>query len=219
MVNGERFAEELLLSNIGILPEVPETRGTTMKYTAAVFAAGLFAAAPAAAQPQHPPSHPAAPMGHPTMHAASPAMHSTAFAHRPTVHTAHHVTYHHVTTHAHHVVHHPHVVHHVMRATSHPAFHHAPAAVVARLRKNVVAAHRFHAGLYRAPPGWHYQRWTFGAYLPAIYFAPAFWISDFLAFDLFAPPDGYVWVRYGPDALLIDRYSGEIIQVEYGVFY
>jgi len=30
---------------------------------------------------------------------------------------------------------------------------------------------------------------------------------------------GYVWVRYGPDALLIDTYTGEIIQVRYDVFW
>ena len=33
------------------------------------------------------------------------------------------------------------------------------------------------------------------------------------------PPPGTVWVRYGRDALLIDRYTGEVIQVEYSVFY
>ena len=33
------------------------------------------------------------------------------------------------------------------------------------------------------------------------------------------PPPDAVWVRYGDDALLIDRYTGEVIQVEYGVFY
>ena len=33
------------------------------------------------------------------------------------------------------------------------------------------------------------------------------------------PPPGTVWVRYGNDALLIDRYSGEVIQVVYGIFY
>jgi len=90
---------------------------------------------------------------------------------------------------------------------------------VLKLRKNVVALHRFHAGPYRAPPGWRYRRWVFGERLPGIYFAPGFWITDFLAFDLFPPPDGYVWVRYGPDAVLIDRYTGEIIQVDYGVFF
>ena len=30
---------------------------------------------------------------------------------------------------------------------------------------------------------------------------------------------GAVWVRDGDDALLIDRYSGEVIEVEYGIFY
>jgi len=133
----------------------------------------------------------------------------------------HHVTARHVARHAAHARHvaHHHIIHHAVRAAVRPAFHRAPAAVVAKFRRNVVAVHRFHAGPYGAPPGWHYQRWVFGERLPAIYFAPAFWISDFLAFDLLAPPDGYVWVRYGPDALLIDQYSGEIIQVDYGVFY
>lgn len=34
-----------------------------------------------------------------------------------------------------------------------------------------------------------------------------------------APPPDAVWVRYGPDALLVDRMTGEIIRVQYGVFY
>lgn len=33
------------------------------------------------------------------------------------------------------------------------------------------------------------------------------------------PPPGAVWVRENDDALLIDQDSGEIITVEYGVFY
>ena len=32
--------------------------------------------------------------------------------------------------------------------------------------------------------------------------------------ELYAPPDGYVWVRYGPDAVLIDEDTGEIVQGE-----
>jgi Ni/Co efflux regulator RcnB len=55
--------------------------------------------------------------------------------------------------------------------------------------------------------------------LPAIYWGHDYWITDFLAFGLFAPPTGYVWVRYGPDALLIDQYTGEVIQVDYDAFY
>ena len=33
------------------------------------------------------------------------------------------------------------------------------------------------------------------------------------------PPPGTVWVRYGDDALLIDQYTGEIVEVIYGLFY
>ncbi len=87
------------------------------------------------------------------------------------------------------------------------------------LRRNVFARHRFHAGIYRAPPGYRYRRWSYGAFLPAIYWNRDYWLTDFLAFGLFAPPPGFVWVRYGPDALLIDEYTGEIIQVDYGVFF
>ena len=195
-----------------------------MKCILALFAATVLAM-PAAAQ-QHPQPHPGGGggMGHPaTTHA--PAMHATRPATHPHMpvghttmrHTVHRHTTHHTTRHvvSHHVRHH---VHHAVRAAARPG-HRAPRAVVARLRKNVVAVHRFHAGPYRAPRGWVYRRWVFGERLPAIYFAPAFWITDFLAFDLFAPPDGYVWVRYGPDAVLIDQYTGEIIQVQYGVFF
>ena len=46
-----------------------------------------------------------------------------------------------------------------------------------------------------------------------------YWLMDFLMYGLDEPPAGYVWVRYGPDALLIDEYDGEIVEVEYGVFY
>jgi Ni/Co efflux regulator RcnB len=136
----------------------------------------------------------------------------------------HHVSSHHVAAHTRHIARHVashvarHVAHHVAAHAARPG-HRAPRAVVARLRKNVIAAHRFHAGPYRAPPGWHYRRWAFGERLPGIYFGRDFWITDFLAFGLFAPPDGLVWVRYGPDAMLIDEYTGEIVQVDYGVFF
>lgn len=195
-----------------------------MKYNAAILAAAVLAITPAAAQ-QHQESHPSAhpaPAVHaapaPAMHATHPSTHTHPVVHHATTHpTAHH----HMTTHhVRHVSSHHHaVVHHVVRATTRSGFHRASPAAVAKLRRNVVAVHRFHAGPYRAPPGWHYRRWVFGERLPGIYFAPAFWISDFIAFDLFPPPDGFVWVRFGPDALLIDRYTGEIIQVDYGVFF
>ena len=48
--------------------------------------------------------------------------------------------------------------------------------------------------------------------------APQYVIGDYWLFALEVPPAGYEWVRDGADALLIDTNSGEILQVEYGVF-
>jgi len=33
------------------------------------------------------------------------------------------------------------------------------------------------------------------------------------------PPHGFVWVRYGPDLLLVNRRTGRIVDVIYGAFY
>lgn len=86
-------------------------------------------------------------------------------------------------------------------------------------QRNVSAPRHFQAGSYRAPQGYSYRRWSWGQRLPAVYFGRDYWISDYSSYGLFAPPYGLVWVRFGPDALLIDEYSGEIVQVDYGVFY
>jgi Ni/Co efflux regulator RcnB len=86
-------------------------------------------------------------------------------------------------------------------------------------RRNLKSPHRFRAEPYHGPRGYHYRRWSHGQRLPGLYYARDFWLLDFLRFGLFAPPDGYIWVRYGPDALLVDQDTGEIVQVRYNVFY
>lgn len=204
------------------------------KFLVAVFLAGVVAAMPGPlyAQPRPQGGHPGG-GGHPApaMHAPAPAMsaptsHATMrrpsshyYAHRPVSHyRATHYrrpTTHHVYRHVYHRTYHRHVT--VRTVHGRPVSH--VNARVAALRRNVRALHRFHAGIYRAPPGFRYRRWGFGQFLPAIYWGRDFWITDFLAFGLFAPPDGYIWVRYGPDAMLIDEYTGEILQVDYGVFF
>jgi Ni/Co efflux regulator RcnB len=88
-----------------------------------------------------------------------------------------------------------------------------------KYRRAVTAPRRYSVGRYRAPSGYRYQRWNYGQRLPTAYYASTFWLSNFIAYGLFAPPPDAVWVRYGPDALLVDRYTGEIISVEYGAFY
>jgi Ni/Co efflux regulator RcnB len=96
---------------------------------------------------------------------------------------------------------------------------HHPVADVSKFRRNVTAERRFHWGDYRGPSDYSYRRWGYGETLPVEYWAQDYWINNFLNFGLDVPPDGYVWVRYGPDALLVDEDTGEIIEVEYGIFY
>lgn len=81
------------------------------------------------------------------------------------------------------------------------------------------SSRRFRAAPYRRPAGWYERRWTFGEFLPALFWSSTYWLNDFDYYDLPPPPYGTVWVRNYNDALLIDRDSGEIISVRYGVFY
>ena len=86
-------------------------------------------------------------------------------------------------------------------------------------RRNIKSERRYRHGTYHKPRGYYYRRWHYGERLPVAFYSRDYWLLDFIAFGLFAPPPGYVWVRYGDDALLIDTYTGEIIQVRYDVFY
>lgn len=81
------------------------------------------------------------------------------------------------------------------------------------------SSRRFRAPPYRRPAGWYERRWTFGEILPGLFWSSSYWLDDFDYYDLPPPPYGTVWVRNGADALLIDRDTGEIISVRYGVFY
>lgn len=92
-------------------------------------------------------------------------------------------------------------------------------ASINSLRLNVQAQHQYHNGNYNQPQGYQARRWSYGERLPHAYFARDYWLTDYLDFGLFAPPDGLVWVRVGNDALLVDEISGDVVQVHYGVFY
>jgi Ni/Co efflux regulator RcnB len=85
-------------------------------------------------------------------------------------------------------------------------------------RHNFQAARSYRIGPYHRPSGWHEHRWVYGEVLPRAYWAPEYIIGDYWLFALEVPPAGYEWIRDGNDALLIDVSSGEILQVEYGVF-
>jgi Ni/Co efflux regulator RcnB len=69
------------------------------------------------------------------------------------------------------------------------------------------------------PPGWGYRRWAIGAVLPTLFLAPAYYYSGWASVGLTPPPPGYQWVEYGPDLLLVNVTTGQVIDAAYGVFY
>ncbi|WCM26221.1 RcnB family protein [Sphingomonas sp. QA11] len=88
----------------------------------------------------------------------------------------------------------------------------------AYLSHNFTADRPVHVGPYHGPQGWQYRRFRSGQVLPAIFWAPEYRLLDYWLFGLDIPPVGYEWIRYGPDALLIDLDTGQIVQVVYGNF-
>jgi Ni/Co efflux regulator RcnB len=96
---------------------------------------------------------------------------------------------------------------------------HRTAVNVRSFRRNFTAPHRYHFGVYNRPHGWYAHRWVYGERLPHGWYGRDYWIGNYVTFGLIGPPDGYQWVRDGDDALLVDIDTGEVLQVEYGVFY
>ena len=91
---------------------------------------------------------------------------------------------------------------------------------VTRFRRAAQAPRRYRiARPWIAPRGYVYRRFALGERIPGVLLAAGFFLGDFGIYGLEAPPYGYVWVRDGSDAVLVDRYTGEVIQVQYGLFY
>jgi Ni/Co efflux regulator RcnB len=94
-----------------------------------------------------------------------------------------------------------------------------PAAVdKPNYQHNYQAARSYHVGVYRRPPGWVSHRWAYGQILPRAYWGAPYILADYWLFALEVPPVGFEWVRDDTDAILVNVATGQIIQVEYGVF-
>jgi hypothetical protein len=78
---------------------------------------------------------------------------------------------------------------------------------------------RVHRDPFVYPPGWAYQRWAVGGLLPPLFLVRDYWYPDWAALGLPPPPPGAEWVRYGPDLLMVDVTSGQVLDVAYDVFY
>jgi hypothetical protein len=78
---------------------------------------------------------------------------------------------------------------------------------------------RVHLAPFVYPPGWGYRRWGIGMVLPPLFLAPAYFYADWAAMGLAPPQPGFQWVRYGPDLVLVNVTTGQIVDVVYGAFY
>jgi hypothetical protein len=70
----------------------------------------------------------------------------------------------------------------------------------------------FRIGVYFDPFGYGYRRFDIGYRLQPYYYEQRYWIDPGL-YQLPYPPPGTMWVRYWNDALLVDMYSGEVVDV------
>lgn len=77
----------------------------------------------------------------------------------------------------------------------------------------------FRLGFYYDPFGWNYRRFSTGTYLWPNYYSQNYWINDPWRYRLPPAYGPYRWVRYHNDALLIDIWTGQVVDVIYGFFW
>lgn len=77
----------------------------------------------------------------------------------------------------------------------------------------------FHLGFYLDPFGWGYQRYNIGWRMWPSYYGSQYWLNDPWQYRLPYAPPGYRWVRYWDDAVLVDTWSGQVVDVIYNFFW
>ena len=78
----------------------------------------------------------------------------------------------------------------------------------------------YHVGRYYAPyRNYSYRRLSIGFALDPLFFGQDYWIGDPGYYRLPAVYGPYRWVRYYDDAVLVDIYSGEVVDVIYDFFW
>lgn len=79
---------------------------------------------------------------------------------------------------------------------------------------------RFRLGRYYAPFRAHrYNKIGIGWHLDSLFFQPRFFINDPWAYRLPPVYGPYRWVRYYDDVLLVDVYTGEVVDVIHDFFW
>lgn len=78
---------------------------------------------------------------------------------------------------------------------------------------------RYHFQPYIDPFGWGYYRFSIGWRLWPGYYGSSYWLTDPDYYRLPPAPAGTHWIRYYNDALLVDTWTGEVIDVIYDFFW
>ena len=78
------------------------------------------------------------------------------------------------------------------------------------------AAHR--APAYGWPAGRTYYRLAPGMYLAREFWLPQYYVSNTDDYGLDYPPPGFMWLRYGPDLVLMNIRTGYVRQSVYDFF-
>lgn len=72
----------------------------------------------------------------------------------------------------------------------------------------------YRIGRYYAPyRNYYYRPLSIGFRLDSLFFGSSYWINDPWQYRLPPAYDGYRWVRYYDDVLLVDIYTGEVVDV------
>ncbi|MGP0090705.1 MAG: RcnB family protein [Xanthobacteraceae bacterium] len=77
---------------------------------------------------------------------------------------------------------------------------------------------RVHLAPFIYPRGFAYRRWVVGGVLPAVFLGSAYFYADWATLGLAPPEPGFQWVRYGPDLLLVNTATGQVVDTVYGAF-
>jgi hypothetical protein len=74
-------------------------------------------------------------------------------------------------------------------------------------------------GYYAPYNNYRYSRLSIGLVLDRLFWDQRYWIGDPWQYRLPDPGPGFAWVRYYDDVLLIDTWSGEVVDVIYDFFW
>ena len=77
----------------------------------------------------------------------------------------------------------------------------------------------YRLGRYSDPYGWGYRRWAAGYRLWPTYYGSRFWLEDPWMYRLPPAYGPYRWVRYYDDALLVNVYTGHVVDTVYNFFW